>query len=134
MQPKRIYRWTEEEVVFLKFAYPNKDFTQEEILQALPNRTKEAIRQKAIELGLKPYTPPKPPQGYKKCSACGTILPLTFFHRDKKSKDGLHCQCRICRLEGTIKRKEQNPYTQHPEAHKKGLYLQGLVYSSRRQG
>ena len=33
MQPKQKLRWTEEENNFLKFAYPNKEFTLDEIIQ-----------------------------------------------------------------------------------------------------
>ena len=106
MQPKQKLRWTEEENNFLKFAYPNKEFTLDEIIQAFPNRSRAAIRNQANKLGLTLYTPPKPPHGYKKCSSCDTILPLTFFHNNKHMKDGLQNQCRVCKLERYIKQKE----------------------------
>ena len=92
-------RWTEDEITFLKFAFPNQEFTDEELERAFPNRTWNSIRSKANCLGVKRYTPPKPPQGYKKCYSCDTILPLTFFNKNKNSNDGLAHYCRICRSE-----------------------------------
>ena len=89
-------RWSEEEITFLKFSYPNKEFTLDEIIKALPNRSKAAIQQKAHSLGLNLYNPPKPPDGFKKCTSCDTILPLDFFHNNKNNLDGNWGDCKFC--------------------------------------
>ena len=88
-------RWSEEEITFLKFSYPNKEFTLDEIIKALPNRSKAAIQQKAHSLGLHLYNPPKPPDGFKKCTSCDTILPLDFFHNNKNYLDGKWFDCNV---------------------------------------
>ena len=100
-------RWTEEEVAFLKFAYPNKEFSLEEIMQALPGRTLAAIRRKARLIGVERYKPPKPPQGYKRCVSCDTILPLTWFHNDKRRGDGKFHYCKICVAKLAAKRADK---------------------------
>ena len=50
-----VRRWTDEEIHFLKFAYPNKDFTDEEVYKAFEYKTKKQIKSKAESLGLKRY-------------------------------------------------------------------------------
>lgn len=35
-------------------------------------------------------------EGFKRCSKCGRILPITEFHKDKSRKDGLQCWCKAC--------------------------------------
>ena len=57
-------KWTDEEIQFLKFAYPNKDFTPEEIARVL-NRSKGSITSKANLLKLSVYRE-EIPNGYKK--------------------------------------------------------------------
>ena len=88
-------RWTDEEIQFLKFAYPNKDFTDKEIFEAFENRTKSQIKSKAQKLGLKRYKE-SIPSGFKMCSRCKMILPLNDFPNNKKSIDGKFCMCNIC--------------------------------------
>jgi hypothetical protein len=34
--------------------------------------------------------------GIKACSACGSELPISAFHRNKRAKDGLNNQCKPC--------------------------------------
>ena len=89
-------RWTDEEISFLKFAYPNKEFTMDEILKAFPNRSYHAIRFQARRLNLKRYSEPEPPKGYKRCSSCDTILPLSWFSKNKTKKYGKHARCKVC--------------------------------------
>lgn len=36
------------------------------------------------------------PNGKKKCRVCGSILPLSMFHRNKTTKDGLRAECKAC--------------------------------------
>lgn len=45
----------------------------------------------------------------KRCTKCRNILPLDFFHEDKKSKDGRRTQCKLCRSE-MMKKKERKKY------------------------
>ena len=88
-------RWTDEEIQFLKFAYPNKDFTNKEIFNAFEDKTPEQIRGKASNLKLKR---PKEifPEGYKKCSVCKTILPFKDFSRMRKGVGGRASICKKC--------------------------------------
>ena len=32
----------------------------------------------------------------KRCSADGSVVPITSFHNNKKSRDGLESQCKDC--------------------------------------
>ena len=71
--------WIDEEIQFLKFAYPGKEFTVEEISQAL-SRDLEDIHLKARELGLKLYEEDLP-INHKRCIKCNTIIPIQFFKK-----------------------------------------------------
>lgn len=84
--------WTEEEIQFLKFAYPNKDFTTKDISRAL-NRTDSAIFIKAKRLGLKKYKE-ELPEGFKRCSKCSTIYSLENF--PSFGSRGKHSWCKEC--------------------------------------
>lgn len=86
--------WTNEEIHFLKFAYPNKDFTVEEISEVL-NKSKSSINNKAKELGLKQYIEILP-QGYKKCRKCGDVLPLSDFVVLTRVAGGRGTWCKNC--------------------------------------
>ena len=88
-------RWTDEEVQFLKFAYPNKDFTDEEILKGFNDRTWNSIKIMAYTLGIKRYKE-KFPIGYKRCSMCNTILPYSDFSKDKRRPHGIAAHCKVC--------------------------------------
>ena len=101
-------KWTPEEVQFLTFAYPNKDFTIEEIVTAL-DRTLISVKSKATRLHLKR---PKDnvPEGFKRCSGCQSILPRRLFHRQRSKADGLRSQCVYCRqkAENIVENKREN--------------------------
>lgn len=73
--------WTDDELNFLIFAYPSKDFTIDEISEAL-NVTCKDIRKKANILGLKEYKEVLP-TGYKRCTICKIILPIDYFNNHK---------------------------------------------------
>ena len=88
-------KWTDEEIQFLKFAYPNKDFTVNEIAEVL-KRNKSSISTKANSLGLSVYKE-SIPEGYKKCSRCKNILPLSFFTKRGDYKHRYRSWCRECR-------------------------------------
>lgn len=90
-----VKRWTEEEIQFLRFAYPNKDFTKEEILKGLEGKTCQAIRAKASNLGLKRYKEVLP-VGFKRCTHCKTILPIEDFANDKRRKNSKASHCKVC--------------------------------------
>lgn len=87
--------WTDEEITFLKFAYPNKDFTIEEVCAGL-NRTKSSITSKASILKLERYKE-NIPDGFKKCTKCCVIAPLNEFHNHSGRKDGKHSWCKYCK-------------------------------------
>lgn len=93
-------KWTDEEIQFLKFAFPREDFTVKEISKAL-FRSVQSIKSMAKELGLKRYKE-EILEGYKRCSKCKTILLLEEFHRQGKSKNS---HCRRCRKEYNKKHK-----------------------------
>ena len=88
--------WTEEEIVFLRYAYKSSEFTTKEISNAL-ERDIQSIYAKACELNLKrPIINDVAPAGYKTCSQCETILPLNYFNKHKQSKSGVKSYCRFC--------------------------------------
>ena len=41
----------------------------------------------------------------KKCTKCGEVEPLTFFYKDKRTKDGYHPWCKKCFNEAITKRR-----------------------------
>ena len=86
-------RWTDEEIQFLKFAYPNKDFTTKEICEAL-NRTTEQIHKKASELKIRKYKE-NIQEGLKRCAKCKTVLKIEMFPGKTKK----HCWCNQCHKE-----------------------------------
>ena len=88
-------KWTDEEIQFLKFAYPNKDFTTKEIAEAL-NRSKTSVISKANSLGLLIYKE-KFPENHKKCSRCENILPMSYFTKRGDAKHRYRSWCRACR-------------------------------------
>lgn len=94
--------WTEEETTFLKFSYPNKDFTVKEICVAL-DRGKGSISRRASKLGLYRPQPEILPYGFKKCSKCDVIAPLNEFYKSSRSKDGRDSWCKYCKSKKTDK-------------------------------
>ena len=86
-------KWTEEEIQFLRFAYPNKDFTTKEICEAL-NRTTEQIHKKASELKIRKYKE-NIQEGLKRCTKCKTVLKIEMFPGKTKK----HCWCNQCHKE-----------------------------------
>jgi len=94
-------KWNEEEVNFLKFAYPSKDFTVAEICLAL-DRKKYSVLAKASQLNLKRYKEDLP-EGFKRCSMCGTIQSIQFF-RFKKHEGAYDSWCKECSKEYNRKR------------------------------
>ena len=97
-------KWTDEEIQFLKFAYPNKDFTPSEIAKEL-SRSCQSIHSKAYRLGLNVYKE-NLPKGFKRCCRCRVIFPVNFFYIDKKTKDGYCCRCKECDKERMIKKRK----------------------------
>ena len=97
-------KWTDEEVQFLKFAYPNKDFLIREIANEL-GRSELAIKSKAIKLGLKIYKE-ELQSGVRRCCKCKTILPLESFYASKKGKYGYGYMCKECEKERKSVNKE----------------------------
>ena len=94
-------RWTDEEIQFLKFAYPNKDFTPSEIAKEL-SRSYQSICSKARNLGLNVYEE-NLPKGFKRCCRCHVVFPVNLFYTDKSTKDGYCCRCKECDKERMIK-------------------------------
>ncbi len=91
-----VKKWTDEEIKFLTYSYPNDYYTTDEIAKAL-NRSERSIRQKAYELNLnRPVKKDNSPDGYKRCSQCDTILPLDHFSKCSSSKRGLKSYCKFC--------------------------------------
>lgn len=45
----------------------------------------------------------------KRCTRCGETKPLDEFHRNRAMRDGLECQCKVCRSELHRRWREGNP-------------------------
>ena len=86
-------KWTEEEIQFLRFAYPNKDITTRDICEVL-GRNIDTIHKKASEMKLRKYKEVLP-NGLKRCRRCKTIFTLEMFP-GKKNK---HDWCKECHKE-----------------------------------
>ena len=86
-------KWTDEEIQFLKFAYPNKDITTRDICEVL-GRNIDTIHKKASEMKLRKYKEVLP-NGLKRCRRCKTIFTLEMFP-GKKNK---HDWCKECHKE-----------------------------------
>lgn len=102
--------WTEEEIQFLKFAYPNKEFTLEEIVNEL-NRSKKSIAHKARRIGIKRYKE-ELPNGFQRCRRCKSILPLKCFYKISRNKTGFGSMCKACGKERKIIDTKQIQVTQ----------------------
>ena len=85
-------RWSDEEIQFLKFAYPNKDFTTEDISKAL-SRSIRSINIKSMRLGLKKYKEILE-DDLKRCSKCNVIYNKKFFSTCGNGR--LHSWCNYC--------------------------------------
>ena len=59
------------------------------------------------EAPAKPEEPEKIPDGMKKCSHCGRILPVSEFRKHKGAPDGLQYACKECQVEMTTKAKQK---------------------------
>jgi DNA-directed RNA polymerase subunit M/transcription elongation factor TFIIS len=59
------------------------------------------------EAPAKPEEPEVIPEGMKRCSHCGKILPVTEFRKHKGSPDGLQYACKTCQVEMTTKAKQK---------------------------
>ena len=89
-------KWTDEELNFLFFAYPNEDYSVKEISDALNRSSKAVMIQASFYILKRPKKKDESPDGYKKCSQCKTILPVDHFFKSKLAKDGLRPQCKCC--------------------------------------
>jgi hypothetical protein len=47
----------------------------------------------------------------KKCSKCGVLRDISLFSQNRKTKDQLHCSCKICDKEKYLKNREKNILT-----------------------
>lgn len=95
-------KWTDEEIQFLKFAYPKKDFDVKEASKEL-NRSVPAVQSKANKLGLFVYEEILP-NGSKRCYKCKTILPLDCFYF-LKAINKHASYCKECELERIRKKR-----------------------------
>ena len=55
----------------------------------------------------KPEEPEVIPDGMKRCSHCGKILPVSEFRKHKGSPDGLQYACKTCQVEMTTQAKQK---------------------------
>lgn len=92
--------WEDEELVFLKFAYPNDEFTVKEVAEALGRDESQIIR-KAFSLNLK--RPKKKVEeqdrSTKVCSKCGIEKEKREFYKRSKNEDGYNSICKKCENE-----------------------------------
>ena len=59
------------------------------------------------EAPAKPEEPEVIPEGMKRCSHCGKILPVSEFRKHKGSPDGLQYACKTCQVEMTTQAKQK---------------------------
>ena len=85
-------KWTDEEIQFLKFAYPNEGFTTKDISTAL-SRSCKSVHVKAMRLGLKKYKEVLD-DDLKRCSKCKVIYKKEFFNKSDNGR--LHSWCKNC--------------------------------------
>jgi hypothetical protein len=92
--------WGDEELVFLKFAYPNDEFTTKEIAEAL-GRSRKSVIVKASSLNLKRPKKKVEEQDMrtKVCSKCGVEKRISCFHKSDLCKDGHRSVCKSCASE-----------------------------------
>lgn len=92
--------WEDEELVFLKFAYPNDEFTIKEVAEALGRDEKQVIY-KANRLNLKRPKKKVEEQDMrtKVCSKCGVEKRISCFHKSDLCKDGHRSVCKSCASE-----------------------------------
>lgn len=89
-------RWTKSEDDFLVFAFKH-GLTFDEMVEGLENRTKTAIKDRSVYIGLKRNLPPREVDGLYRCSKC----------KKYKSKEDfillgngtLYCYCNECKRE-----------------------------------
>jgi len=90
--------WTNVEDDFLIKYYNNPDFKLSELALEL-NRSEGAVRSRCFKLGIKKVVETIP-DGYKRCSICNDILPITNFSKNGKKVNGdikYHSSCKICK-------------------------------------
>ena len=100
-------KWTDEEIQFLKFAYPNKEFTTRDICEAL-GRNINTIHKKASKMKLRKYKEVLP-NGLKRCTKCKTVFTLEMF----PGKISKHEWCKACHKE--YKEKAKNTEVRNTE-------------------
>jgi len=79
--------------------------------ETLPKKEKEV---KVIIPKIKKEKEVKPPRivdGKCVCSTCKVLLPVDDFYVDKKRKEGLTYDCKVCKLSENKKSRERNPKT-----------------------
>lgn len=92
--------WEDEELVFLKFAYPSDDFTIKEVAEALGRDGRQIIA-KANSLNLRRPKKEVEEQGprTKVCSKCGIEKKKREFYKRSKNEDGYNSICKKCENE-----------------------------------
>ena len=68
------------------------------------------------------------PEGQRRCSKCGRVLPLSEFARRSKSKDGLQYECRDCKKAAKVTSDKNVPLTlsEEPEPKYKPITVRDL--------
>ena len=68
--------------------------TMQSSMELIESAEKTMIIGSECGYGLKRDEPQE--QDMKKCYKCGRLLPKTAFNKNRKTKDGLQCECREC--------------------------------------
>lgn len=68
------------------------------------------------------------PEGQRRCSKCGRVLPVSEFARRSKSKDGLQYECRDCKKAAKVTSDKNVPLTlsEEPEPKYKPITVRDL--------
>lgn len=116
---KKGSRWTKEEDDFLEFAF-KKGLTFEEMEEALEGRTKNGIKSRSVQKGLRRNFPPREKDGLIRCSHCKEYKPKEDFILLGNGK--YYCYCNECKTELNkekyLKKKKEKTLEQASESFK----------------
>ena len=97
VKKERTRGWTKEQDEFLLKVFNNKDFSMEEICEAI-GKSDRTVRSRAELLGLKPNRRHKPfaIEGMKLCPHCNEYLPFDAFVKNASKPNGIGSYCSVC--------------------------------------
>lgn len=58
----------------------------------------------------------------KRCSKCHELKPETEFYKDKRTKDGLKCQCKKCHCKTTVATRDEDKHRKSNKEYMRRAY------------